>query len=124
MEKIEVVSTPADLSGITVISVDGPLTLNTLFDFQTAIRQPGLGDTIIDVTNVPYIDSAGLGAILGHWAHTQRTGKKFALSGVNERVRVLLDLTKVSTLLPSFPAAEDARQNLAGSFGLASRKSV
>jgi anti-anti-sigma factor len=62
---------------------------------------------------VPYIDSAGLGVVLSHWAHTQRIGAKFAVVAMPDRVRVLLQMTKVDTLLPIFPTAADAERSFA-----------
>ena len=110
MEKIEIARTAGASKDTTILRLQGPLTLQTLFDFQNAIRQPDIGDTIIDLTAVPYIDSAGLGAILSHWAHTQRIGVKFATVGISERVQVLLEMTGVNKLLPSFPTAADAER--------------
>lgn len=69
---------------------------------------------MIDVSEVPYIDSAGLGTILSQWAHTQRTGHKFALTGVSPRIAVLLEITKVNTVLPLFKTAEEADRNFTG----------
>ena len=115
MEKIEIMRMAGARGDTTILRIQGPLTLQTLFDFQTAIRQPDTGDTIIDLTGVPYIDSAGLGTILSHWAHTQRTGKKLAIAGICERVQVLFNLTKVNTVLPCFPSAEEAERGLAAS---------
>ena len=124
MEHIEIVRTAGAHGDITILNLKGPLTLQTLFDFQSAIRQADIGDTIIDLTAVPYIDSAGLGAILSHWAHTQRTGKKFAIAGICERVQVLFNLTKVSTLLPCFSTVQEAEQSFSASSGSASATSV
>jgi len=111
MEKIDITCTPGEGNDVTILTLRGPLTLATLFDLQTAVRQPGLGNTILDLTEVPYIDSAGLGTILSHWAHTQRIGKKFAVTGACERVQVLFQLTKVNSLLPCFATANEACQN-------------
>ena len=69
---------------------------------------------ILDLTGVPYIDSAGLGVILSAWAHSQRTGTKFAVAGVSDRVRVLLDMTKVESMLPQFATAEEADRSFKG----------
>jgi anti-anti-sigma factor len=120
MEQIEVVRTAGVSPETTILRLQGPLTLQTLFDFQNAIRQPGIGDTIVDLGGVPYIDSAGLGVILSHWAHTQRTGVKFAVVGICERVQVLFNLTKVGTVLPCFATAGEAEQNFSTSSGAAS----
>src|ERR1700722_13041676 len=110
MDEIQIQRTPGSANGVTILSLTGPLTITTLFDFQTAVRQPDLKSTIIDFSGVPYIDSAGLGLVLSHWAHTQRIGVKFAAVGISERVRVLLDITGVSKLLPQYPTAADAER--------------
>src|ERR1700689_2922433 len=110
MEEIQIQRTPGSASDVTILTLSGPLTVTTLFDFQTAVRQPDLKSTIIDFSGVPYIDSAGLGIVLSHWAHTQRIGVKFAVVGVSERVLVLLEMTGVSKLLPAYSPAADAER--------------
>lgn len=110
MDELQIQRSQGSASDVTILTLNGPLTIQTLFDFQTAIRQPDLKSTIIDFSGVPYIDSAGLGVVLSHWAHTQRIGVKFAAVAVSDRVRVLLEMTKVSTLLPMYPSAADAEQ--------------
>jgi anti-anti-sigma factor len=113
MDEIRIQRSPGSASDVSILTLEGPLTIATLFDFQAAIRQPDLKSTIIDFSGVPYIDSAGLGVVLSHWAHTQRIGVKFAVVAIPERVRVLLEMTKVSTLLPEFPTAADAERAFA-----------
>jgi anti-sigma B factor antagonist len=110
MDEIQIQRTPGAASDVAILTLTGPLTITTLFDFQTAVRQPDLKSTIIDFTGVPYIDSAGLGIVLSHWAHTQRIGVKFAAVGISERVQVLLDMTGVSKLLPQYPTVADAER--------------
>lgn len=110
MDEIQIQRTPGSASDVTILTLTGPLTIATLFDFQTAIRQPDLKSTIIDFSGVPYIDSAGLGIVLSHWAHTQRIGVKFGAVGISERVQVLLDMTGVSKLLPQYPSPADAER--------------
>ena len=110
MDQIQIQRSPGSASDVTILSLTGPLTIATLFDFQTAVRQPDLKSTIIDFSGVPYIDSAGLGIVLSHWAHTQRIGVKFAAVGISERVVVLLEMTGVNKLQPSFPTVADAER--------------
>jgi anti-sigma B factor antagonist len=113
MDQIQIERTPGSASDVTILTLQGPLTLATLFDLQTALRAPDLKSTIIDFSGVPYVDSAGLGVVLSHWAHTQRIGAKFAVVAMPDRVRVLLEMTKVDTLLPIFPTAADAERRFA-----------
>jgi anti-sigma B factor antagonist len=110
MDEIQIQRTAGSASDVAILTLSGPLTITTLFDFQTAVRQPDLKSTIIDFTGVPYIDSAGLGIVLSHWAHTQRIGVKFAAVGISERVQVLLDMTGVNKLLPQYPTTADAER--------------
>src|ERR1700691_4177466 len=105
MDEIQIQRTPGSASDVSILSLTGPLTMATLFDFQTAIRQPDLKSTIIDFSGVPYIDSAGLGIVLSHWAHTQRIGAKFAIVAMSEKERVILEMTGVAELLPFYPTA-------------------
>jgi len=114
MDEIQIERAPGSASDVTILTLKGPLTISTLFDLQAAFRQPDLKGTIIDFSGVPYVDSAGLGLVLSHWAHTQRIGVKFAAVGITERVKVLLEMTKVSTLLPMFPTAADAEKAFSG----------
>jgi anti-anti-sigma factor len=114
MDELEIQRTPGSAPDVTILALKGPLTIGTLFDFQTALREPDLKSTIIDFSDVPYIDSAGLGVVLSHWAHTQRIGVKFAVVAMSEKVRVLLQMTKVDTLLPIYPTAADAERAFAG----------
>lgn len=111
MDEIQIERSPGSLADVSILTLKGPLTMSTLFDFQTALREPGLKSTIIDFSGVPYIDSAGLGVVLSHWAHTQRIGVKFAVVAMSEKVRVLLAMTKVDTLLPIFPTVADAERS-------------
>lgn len=108
MDELKIDRAPGSTNGVTIFTLTGPLTISTLFDFQSAVRQPDLKSTIIDFSGVPYMDSAGLGIVLSHWAHTQRTGVKFATVGISDRVRVLLEMTGVAKLLPSYPTIADA----------------
>jgi anti-anti-sigma factor len=117
MDQIQIQRTPGSASDVSVLTLQGPLTLATLFDFQTALRAPDLKGTIIDFAGVPYIDSAGLGVVLSQWAHTQRIGAKFAAVAMSDRVRVLLEMTRVDTLLPIFPTVAEAERSFADAAG-------
>ena len=114
MEQMEIVRDLGATGATVILRLRGPLTLSTLFLLQDTLREIGAVDTVIDVSQAPYIDSAGLGTILSHWAHTQRSGHKFALTGVSPRIGVLLEITKVNTVLPMFNTAEDADLSFTG----------
>ena len=103
--QLEVVQLP---SGVHLIKLSGPLTLRTLFDFQAAARHYPERPLVVDAAGIPYMDSAGLGAIIGIFAACQRTGQQFAISSVPERVQVLFEMTGVRDMLPCFASIEEA----------------
>lgn len=81
------------------IVLTGPITLNNLFPLQSTLRAQNAQTVVLDLHGVPYIDSAGLGAIVNAHVSAQKRGAKVLLSGVNDRVKNLLDLTKVTSVL-------------------------
>ncbi|HEY3823913.1 MAG TPA: STAS domain-containing protein [Bryobacteraceae bacterium] len=114
MEQMEIARETGVTGSTTILRLKGPLTLTTLFLLQDQLRALPDTDMVIDVSEVPYIDSAGLGTILSRWTHTQRAGHKFAMTGVSPRIEVLLEITKVNTVLPMFKTAEDADRSFTG----------
>jgi anti-sigma B factor antagonist len=106
MAELEIQVTERPDGGRT-LSLTGPLTLNTLFDFQSIVRKVHTS-LVIDLARVPYMDSAGLGAVLGAFASCQRNNHKFGLVNVPERVRVLLQVAHVDNVLPLFNSVEAA----------------
>src|SRR5216684_990713 len=78
-----------------VLKLTGPLTITTLFEFQNLVRANSLPQLILDFTNVPYVDSAGVGALVGAYARHQKEGHSVTLAGVNDRVRASLKIMQV-----------------------------
>ena len=60
------------------------------------------------------MDSAGLGVVLGQFAHTQRRGSKFAVVGISPRVHIIFELTHTDKVLPIFASQEDAERSFGG----------
>ena len=75
------------------------LALESFVRVSTIIRAQTADTLVLDLHAVPYIDSAGLGAIVNAHVSAQKRGGKVLLIGVNDRVRSLLDLTKVTSVL-------------------------
>jgi len=112
MEELQITAADGQ-NGARVLRLEGPLTLRTIFDFQTIARQEGSSPLIIDLTAVPYMDSAGLGSILGLFASAQRKNTGFAVAGISDRIRTLFEVTHVEDVLPSFPTVADAEASIA-----------
>ncbi|HEY4379300.1 MAG TPA: STAS domain-containing protein [Acidobacteriaceae bacterium] len=95
--------------GTVILTLDGPFTLSNLFQLQTDLRALQPACLIMDMTSVPYMDSAGLGVIMNYFVAAQGAGRKLLLVGVNERIRALLEMTRVDSLLKMYDSVESAQ---------------
>jgi anti-sigma B factor antagonist len=96
--------------GCRILRLTGPLTLSSLFDFQNTLRADPPPALILDLTGVPYMDSAGMGAIINYFVSSQRHGRKLVVAGVNGRVLELFRMTKVEGLLTMKETVAEAEQ--------------
>jgi anti-anti-sigma factor len=108
--KIESIAGPHE--GVRILRLTGQFTLQSVFEFQSVMRSGTDPITIIDLTGVPYMDSASLGAIMGAHVYCQRNHRQYALVGVSERIRTLFEVGGVEKLLVAYPTAEEALSHL------------
>jgi anti-anti-sigma factor len=103
------------LEGERILRLSGPFTLSTVFDFQDVIRTHHPPITIVDLSDVPYMDSAALGSLLGLHVSCNKDGRRYGLVNVAERLRVLFRVSGVDTILAVFPTLADAETAIGGS---------
>ncbi len=87
-----------------VVTMSGALTLGTNLKIadariQEAIRG-GAIRLVLDMSGVPYMDSAGLGALVMTYGLVKAQGGVVRLAAVSERVATLLTMTSMDTLMP------------------------
>jgi anti-sigma B factor antagonist len=95
--------------GSMILRLTGPLTLRNIFDLQAQMR----GDearriTILDLTGVPYMDSAGMGLVVNYHVHCQNKGGQLITAGVSPRILELFKMTHVDAVLRLVPTLEEA----------------
>ena len=83
-----------------------------LFEFQEMVRGNSDPVVIVDLSQVPYMDSAALGAVLGLHVSCQKSGRKYGLAGVAPRIATLFVVCKVEGMLNCFPNVVDAERAL------------
>ncbi len=95
--------------GIKTLRLKGPATIHNLFEFQDVARkQPWPRVLLVDVSAVPYIDSAALGSFVGIHVSCEATKRKYALVGANERLKTLFELTHVRDFLVMYDTMDEA----------------
>jgi len=104
----------AGRDGLRILRITGPIVLQSIFPFQSALRAETADVLILDMAAVPHVDSAGIGTLVLTHVSRQNAGRVFALAGVNERVRTVLQVTRVEQVLTTFPTLAEAETALAG----------
>lgn len=100
------------VSGVTILDVSGHVTLNDgaeqIRERVKAILQGGQRKILINLAQVPYMDSAGLGELVQAYSTVARQGGHLKLLSPTKRLQDLLVITKLTTVFDSFdeePAA-------------------
>jgi anti-sigma B factor antagonist len=104
---VEDLSVPS--SGQCVLRLRGPILISNFFHFQSLVRNSTEPVMILDLTQVPYIDSAGIGALVGAYVTHQKSGRSFALVGVPERVRNTMQVTRVEQFFQFYDTLAEAQ---------------
>ncbi len=96
---------------VTVFKPDGPLAEAAVGPFASAVRTGAarsMGRVVLDLTAVPFVDSAGLEALLDLTELTSRGGRALKLCGVNKTVRQVLELVELVSYFDVFDDANSA----------------
>ncbi len=109
-ETLTIDDQPGSQTGQRVLRLDGALVLTTMFPFQTTVRADTSRTLIIDFTNISYVDSAGIGALVGAYVTRQNSGRTLALVGVSNRVHNALKVTHVEQFFRFFDSVSAAEQ--------------
>jgi anti-sigma B factor antagonist len=91
-----------------VLRLRGPLVTENLPPFQNAVRREDSPVLFLDFTDVPYIDSAGLGSLISAYISLSKSGRRVILAGVNPRILRLFQITHVEQLFLMFPDMHSA----------------
>ena len=107
------IETAAGTDDSQVIKLAGPFTLATMLDFQTLVCERKARATLIDLSGVPYMDSAALGCLLGFHVSCAREERKYAIVGASPRLHSLFKVAGVDGVLKVYGSVEAARAAVA-----------
>jgi anti-anti-sigma factor len=87
-----------------VVSVSGDFDVNTVGDAKELFEALAVqgSDVIVDLTDVRFIDSSGIGAIVFLYKRLVAQQKNMALVGVKGQPKELLDILKISQTINVF----------------------
>jgi anti-sigma B factor antagonist len=98
--------------GSTVLVVEGVIKLGESARFLSEALKRALsedsGHVLLDLSGINFIDSTGIGELVGHLVRFQEQRRKLILIDPPARVRRLLDVAKVLELFPIHDSVEQA----------------
>lgn len=105
---MQIVSTTGARDDQKILQLKGALTLQTVREFQDAMRAETAPTLILDFSGVPYVDSAGLGALVGAYVASKKLNRKLLFASVNAQVNALIVMTHVEQFFKMYPTVEEA----------------
>lgn len=105
------VETTIAKQNISILHIEGKILGNASDAFRKEMSeqlQTGRDRLVVDLMNVPLIDSSALGAIVITLKSCQRLGGKLVLLNPQKAVREVLEVTKLSTVIEIYDTEEGA----------------
>jgi anti-sigma B factor antagonist len=102
---------PAPLPWIAVLKVSGSLDATTAQEFRAAIDEllrDGRRRIVLDLGGVEFIDSSGLGALVGSLVRARRVGGELCVARLDEELRQLLRASTLDRVLVPYTSVEEA----------------
>jgi anti-sigma B factor antagonist len=97
--------------GVFIVRVEGQLIVGNRQELKAAVQAAldnGERRFVIDFSRTGYIDSSGLGALVSISKKVREQGGELRLSGLNEDLRSLFELTKLDTLFSISDSSDQA----------------
>ena len=114
LEKLNITVLDSSSDTEQILKIGGPLTISTSLEFRDRVLSAKSAKTfILDCSDITYIDSSGIGAIVSTHTACVNSGRRLALVGLTDRIRALLRVSWVENVLAIYKTVQEARQAMA-----------
>jgi len=97
---------------VTVLDLSGKITLGEdstlLNDKLHSLLHQGKKNVLLNLGQVPYVDSAGLGSLVSAYTTVTKEGGSLKLTNVTKKLQDLLSITKLLTVFDTFDSEDEA----------------
>jgi anti-sigma B factor antagonist len=103
---------------VAIIDLSGKLVLgdsdDLLRDKVNSLVQQGHNHIVVNLSQVTYMDSSGIGELVRCYTTVTRRGGGLKLLGLTKRIHDLLAITKLLTVFDSYDTEKDAVASFGG----------
>jgi len=111
-DALSIVSRECSSPGQCILQLTGKLSLDSVPDFLKAIRTQTHKTVLLDMGEMSYLDSSGVGALVQQFSAMKKEGRSLVLVRPHTRVVAVLQITKVLSLFPRYDSVEAAEAQL------------
>ncbi len=101
--------------GEKLMVLEGVLNAETAFRFRDAAREHDPATLVVDMSRVRYVDSSGLGVLIGVYVSFEHRSRRLLLAGVTDRVWDLFRMCKIEDVFTRYPNVAAAEETVAAS---------
>jgi anti-sigma B factor antagonist len=98
--------------GVTIIDISGRITLGSgnqeLRNHVNKVLEEGKNRILLNLAEISYIDSSGVGTLVGCFTSAQNRGASLKLLNLTKKIEDLLAITKLLTVFETFDNEQDA----------------
>ncbi len=105
------IKTTFEVAGVAVVSLNGRLDLVSAGTVKSSLSQlvsQGHPKLLIDLGDVSFIDSSGLGALVGGLKAARQAGGDLRIARAGDQARLVLELTTLDRVLKIYATVAEA----------------
>ena len=106
--KLELEKTPSSNESLTIYKATGKLSLETVNEFIQKMRAETATYVILDMSEVSFLDSAGVGALVSLFVSRRNQSKVFALAALSPQSTAVVTVAGLQNLLPVYKTVDEA----------------
>lgn len=102
---------PHTVDGVTVVNAQGRIVFGEeASQFRETLKRllRSARQIVLNLSGVTYIDSGGLGTLVGVYSSARAVGADIKLTGLGQRIRDVLQITKLVTVFEIYDTEQQA----------------
>lgn len=107
--KIELEKLPSGDENLAIYRPSGKLSLETVSEFIQKLRSDVSNYLVLDMSEVNFLDSAGVGALVSLFVSRRNQGRRFALATLTPQGTAVVTVAGLQNLLPIYKTVAEAQ---------------
>jgi anti-sigma B factor antagonist len=107
-DKLELVVRDGTRPGEKVIVLHGVLNAETAFQLRDSVRKNDSTTLVVDMSQIRYVDSSGVGVLIGSYVSCERDCRRLLLAGLNDQIWDLFRTCRIDDVFTRYPTVAAA----------------